>query len=192
MQEAVSFLRYLLDPAYLPLCRKAPDPAQADALRPLIRKEKPARLLATYQALNQLPDSPAWQHLCRTALCYPDTVSFLDALTLGEEGDLTRSGTKLYRADAVTLSTLHGAKGLEFPVVFLTGVKQGILPLERPGLAGDLQEERRLFYVGVTRAREQLILTHSGQPSSFMNFLELKMRKVGPAESSQGRQLSFF
>ena len=128
----------------------------------------------------------------RMALCYSDMPSFLDALTLGEEGDITRSGMKVYRTDAVTLSTLHGAKGLEFPVVFLAGLNQGALPLERPGLVTDLQEERRLFYVGVTRAREQLILSHGGQPSPFLHFLDVKKEKISPDRADQGKQLSFF
>jgi DNA helicase-2/ATP-dependent DNA helicase PcrA len=65
-------------------------------------------------------------------------------------------------ADAVTLMTLHNAKGLEYPVVFLTGLEDGLFPLakayEEPAL---LEEERRLFYVGITRAEKKLYLTHA-------------------------------
>jgi DNA helicase-2/ATP-dependent DNA helicase PcrA len=65
-------------------------------------------------------------------------------------------------ADAVTMMTLHNAKGLEFPVVFITGLEDGLFPLARafddPPL---LEEERRLLYVGVTRAEEKLFLTHA-------------------------------
>ena len=63
--------------------------------------------------------------------------------------------------------TLHGAKGLEFPAVFLCGLTAGVLPLESHGRQTDLPEERRLFYVGMTRAREELILTAGDSPSSF-------------------------
>ena len=70
--------------------------------------------------------------------------------------------------EAVTLMTLHSAKGLEFPVVFLVGMEQGLLPHARAlwgdGANGDeLEEERRLCYVGLTRAREKLILTYASQ-----------------------------
>lgn len=64
--------------------------------------------------------------------------------------------------DAVVLMTLHSAKGLEFPVVFLVGMEEGIFPHSRALMeSGELEEERRLCYVGITRARERLYLTHA-------------------------------
>ncbi|MGI8499125.1 MAG: ATP-dependent helicase [Gemmatimonadaceae bacterium] len=65
-------------------------------------------------------------------------------------------------ADAVLLMTLHNAKGLEFPVVFITGLEEGLFPLSRAHDEPEmLEEERRLFYVGITRAERKLYLTHA-------------------------------
>ncbi len=84
------------------------------------------------------------------------------------------------RADAVALMTLHTAKGLEFRVVFLAGAEEGLIPFTFGGKGVDVEEERRLFYVGMTRAKEELLLLHarsrflygqrlSGGPSSFLS-----------------------
>jgi DNA helicase-2/ATP-dependent DNA helicase PcrA len=87
---------------------------------------------------------------------------FLESSALESGNDAGATG------DAVTLMTLHSAKGLEFPVVFLVGMEQGLLPHARAlwgeGAGGDeLEEERRLCYVGLTRAREQIYLTYAAQ-----------------------------
>jgi len=69
-------------------------------------------------------------------------------------------------ADAITLITLHQAKGLEFPVVFISGVEEGLLPHARSfDDPAQLEEERRLFYVGITRAKRKLYLTYTRQRS---------------------------
>jgi DNA helicase II / ATP-dependent DNA helicase PcrA len=84
-------------------------------------------------------------------------------------------------AQAVTLMTMHNAKGLEFPYVFIGGLEDGLFPLARTfDEPAELEEERRLFYVGITRAREKLYLTHARtrrragellqcKPSSFLD-----------------------
>jgi DNA helicase-2/ATP-dependent DNA helicase PcrA len=65
-------------------------------------------------------------------------------------------------SDAVILMTLHSAKGLEFPVVFITGLEESILPHSRALYeANEMEEERRLMYVGMTRARQELYLTYA-------------------------------
>ncbi len=63
----------------------------------------------------------------------------------------------------VTLSTLHGAKGLEWDHLYLIGISEGVLPM-----GNDLNEERRLFYVGVTRAKQRIHITYAGKPSVFL------------------------
>ena len=72
------------------------------------------------------------------------------------------------RGDRVSFMTLHSAKGLEFPIVVIVGLEDGILPLLRAeDLETDLEEERRLFYVGITRAKERLYITHAANRSRF-------------------------
>ncbi len=73
-------------------------------------------------------------------------------------------------ADAVTLMTLHSAKGLEFPVVFLAGMEEGLFPHKRAlesGSTTEFEEERRLCYVGITRAEQHLYLSHAARRTVF-------------------------
>ena len=103
---------------------------------------------------------------------------FLDDITL----DADREADKEDAGDAVTLITTHSCKGLEFPHVFLVGVEEGLLPHSRSAVEGTLDEERRLFYVAITRAMKTLTISHClnrkkyGQnflchPSSFLKEL---------------------
>ena len=88
---------------------------------------------------------------------------FLEGITLSSDLDNMEETD-----EAVTLMTLHSAKGLEFPVVFLVGMEEGIFPgYKSIGEEKELEEERRLCYVGVTRAKENLYLTNSKQRTTY-------------------------
>ena len=88
-------------------------------------------------------------------------VDFLQSASLASDYR-ANSKEKRFEEDTVRLMTLHSAKGLEFPVVFLVGLEEGLLPHARSmTLDSDVHEERRLFYVGMTRARKHLIITTS-------------------------------
>ncbi len=95
---------------------------------------------------------------------FPDLVEFLENVALVEGGNLPGSKNKEEGKEAVTLMTLHGAKGLEFPVVFMIGMEEGLFPHSRALLdMAELEEERRLCYVGITRAKQKLYLTYARQ-----------------------------
>ena len=109
---------------------------------------------------------------------------FIDRASLATPQDEGRQG------DMVTLMTLHSAKGLEFPVVFMVGMEEGFLPhtLSMESLSG-LEEERRLCYVGITRAMERLFLLRARSrlyygrervfaPSRFLNSIPPRLVKV--------------
>jgi superfamily I DNA/RNA helicase len=95
-------------------------------------------------------------------------------------------------AEAITLLTIHAAKGLEFPVVFVVGAEEGVLPHAR----ADVEEEQRLFYVAATRARERLEILHTkhrgGQPASLSRFVtdwpaSVAERLIDPDMAAQER-----
>lgn len=92
-----------------------------------------------------------------------DIRDFLDELSLNRE----REEDKKEEAKGLTLITMHAAKGLEFPHVFLVGAEDGILPHERSKSEGTVDEERRLFYVGITRAMKSLTITHCRNRTKF-------------------------
>ncbi|MDZ5444137.1 UvrD-helicase domain-containing protein [Micromonospora sp. 4G57] len=124
--------------------------------------------------------------------CGDDLEPFLAQLATGAEVDALDP-----RAEAVTLLTLHAAKGLEFPVVFLVGAEDGLLPLRWPGSEPDddaVAEERRLFFVGLTRAQDRLYVSHAARrvrhgaerdcrPSPFLDVIDPGLfERFGDAE----------
>lgn len=107
-------------------------------------------------------DSSQWQRICQAVAHMArtqgeDPAELLRVLSLQREIDLYDP-----RAERIALLTLHASKGLEFSAVFIVGCEEGLLPL--PG-AEDVEEERRLFYVGITRARHRLFLTRARKRS---------------------------
>ena len=129
-----------------------------------------------------------------------DVEQFIAQLTLDSYTDIGR-----FKADRVRLLTFHAAKGLEFPIVFITGAEEGIAPITKDD--ADLEEERRLFYVAMTRAKDALHITRSKerslygetrltQPSRFIqelpsDLLETVAEQVSK-QNPDTEQLSFF
>ena len=119
---------------------------------------------------------------------------FLDYLVLQQPEDAIER-----RAENVNLLTLHAAKGLEFPVVFIVGCEQNLLPLSIGDMVSDSREERRLFYVGMTRAQEALFLTHARRrrlfgrsmfnpPSPYLGDIEHQLKEYDQAQPARRRK----
>jgi DNA helicase-2/ATP-dependent DNA helicase PcrA len=122
--------------------------------------------------------------------------SFLDKVSLVTDVDLYED-----KGNRVSLMTLHCAKGLEFPVVFILGLEEGLLPHYRRGEEiEDMEEERRLFYVGMTRAKERLFLSRAEKRSTFgagranlpSRFLDELPSDLLQFEEKKGRMDSLF
>lgn len=118
---------------------------------------------------------------------------YQDLNTFLADAALMSSADEQSSADAVTLMTLHAAKGLEFPVVFLVGMEEGLLPHVRATTSdnpADIEEERRLTYVGMTRAREQLFLTYARSRYLFggrsFNFPSRFLKDLDPESTFSG------
>ena len=122
----------------------------------------------------------------------PALAEFLQQLSLYSEQDALRDAES-----TVTLMTLHNAKGLEYPVVFMIGCEEGVFPHARSIDEGNLEEERRLCYVGITRAERDLYMTYArtrslfgsrsyNMPSRFLDELPAELTEAdgaGPADS---------
>ncbi|WP_302416285.1 UvrD-helicase domain-containing protein [Blautia marasmi] len=176
---------------------------------PFLKKGKPQKVLEQWIEDMNLTDDIAVNKFLGMTVFYKSMQEFMDAVCLGVESDLKRCGGRQYTADCVTLMTLHGSKGLEFPVTIIYGVRKGVIPFERDShlkkedSAGireefitDMEEERRLFYVGMTRAKEELILTTSREASVFLEDLpeESLLRESADKrkQNDGGEQLNLF
>ena len=124
------------------------------------RMEAAARHVTVTEALTDAALQTAHQRLVALAdACGGDPARFSDAVATARESDFWDP-----RADRVSLLTLHAAKGLEFPVVFIVGLEDGIVQLHWSSLdESNAAEERRLFYVGMTRAKDRLVLSRAAE-----------------------------
>lgn len=155
-----------------------------------IKRQSPAKLLDMWnRQFGGTSHKEALNKLRSSALFYKSMAEFLEAVMLKEEGDIRRCGGNSYVSDAVSLMTLHAAKGLEFPAVFICGVNEGILPLESEKGKSDEEEERRLFFVGMTRAERELVLTVSDNPSPFLEELPTKWKTIEKAGKSSKKEM---
>jgi superfamily I DNA/RNA helicase len=118
--------------------------------------------------------------------------AFLDDLTLDSE----RAEEKERTGDAVTLITMHSCKGLEYPHVYVVGLEDGLLPHTRSKVEGTIDEERRLFYVAITRAMKTLTISHCEtrkkfgaavpcHPSPFLKELPEELVEHGDVKAKQ-------
>lgn len=132
----------------------------AEVVRALLERSGLAAQYATGEEEDQARRANQDQLVAATAEAAErglDLRAFLDEVALLSDADARSDGAPVH------LSTLHAAKGLEFDTVVLVGLEDGLLPLRREGAIEDLEEERRLAYVGMTRARTRLILTCARQ-----------------------------
>ncbi|MBU8848226.1 MAG: ATP-dependent helicase, partial [Desulfobacterales bacterium] len=105
----------------------------------------------------------AFEKLLSIARLHNDLKDFLNVLALNQDTDILE-----FNVEKVSLMTMHAAKGLEFPVVFVSGCEQGLIPFAKDGEnTDDLEEERRLFYVAMTRAMDILCLTYAKKRSIY-------------------------
>lgn len=129
-------------------------------LRDALERSDELEALSRLENLRELLNSMAeWERQEQAEVRQDPLGEFLERVTLASEGDDASN-----QEDAVTLMTVHAAKGLEFPVVFIGGLEEGLFPYERATADGDpesLDEERRLAYVAVTRAERRLHLSYA-------------------------------
>jgi len=189
------------DPAAQALLRRLDDAGD----RPLVEQLRAAVPDAVAaEGLDAAAIDTAWRWLTILAETHgPDRARFLDAVAVASEADFFDD-----RADCVSLLTLHAAKGLEFSVVFIAGLEDGLLPLHwgKPDETA-LAEERRLFYVGMTRAKDSLFLSRAlsrhwrgrGRqlaPSPFLADIESELtrqqRTQGLRRKPEDQQLKLF
>jgi DNA helicase-2/ATP-dependent DNA helicase PcrA len=136
-----------------PLDRLVEDALERSGLRAALQAEHTIEALGRLENLQELVRVAA-EHQERAD--EPSLQGFLEEITLTADADTLDLGSGV-----VTLMTVHNAKGLEYDRVFMIGMEEGLFPHQRSETAEALQEERRLCYVGITRARERLVMSHA-------------------------------
>jgi DNA helicase-2/ATP-dependent DNA helicase PcrA len=184
------------DAAGLPLQEMTEQAIAASGLRDFYRRDNPERAQARLENLEELVSAAQEFDVGDEEGGVDPLMEFLSHAAL-EAGEQQAAEWE----DCVQLMTLHAAKGLEFPVVFLCGLEEGLFPHQRSTDDPDrLEEERRLCYVGMTRARRRLFLTHAesrrlnGQdyfpaPSRFLREIPAELVEEVRARSSVSRPL---
>ena len=161
---------------------------------------KPRDAVALWMEETEQSDDENLKRVMRLAAAFDDLGTFLDRVLMCQDTECERYGSA--ELEAVTLMTLHAAKGLEFPVVFIAGVEEGLIPLR----GVDVDEERRLFYVGMTRAKDHLVLLHargrtvrgkkeSPEPSRFIQEIPpelIEQTQIKLKRKPKDRQLNLF
>lgn len=186
IKDVLSYLRLLINPSDI-ISQKRAEKLGKTRLKKLVSwregiLEKSPDFFQTKKTINlldemlaatgylELYDPEAEEDLSRlenikelrsVAAQFPEINDFLENVALVEEEYLSEK-TDNKKGKAVALMTLHAAKGLEFPIVFLVGMEEGLFPHSRSLMdKGELEEERRLCYVGITRAKEKLFLLYT-------------------------------
>ena len=127
---------------------------------------------------------PHWRFLMERAVSSSNLSEFFTIINLDKDTDFYDP-----RIEGVTLMTLHASKGLEWKVVFIVGCEEGFIPYNEYNKKANLDEERRLFYVGMTRAKQYLFISYAEsrmihgkivkhQPSSFLNDIPTDLKNI--------------
>jgi DNA helicase-2/ATP-dependent DNA helicase PcrA len=148
------------------------DAPVGDVLEEVLRETGYLEALAAERTIEAQGRIENLEELVRVAREYDATATpaddtrpleeFLQQIALLSDADARRDDEGL-----VTLMTLHNAKGLEFPIVFIIGCEDGVFPHSRALDEGDVEEERRLAYVGITRAMRDLYITYARRRNAF-------------------------
>ena len=178
IKQLIDLCRVMADSADFPDALK--DYKTETCIKFLYEKEDLSKIIKGNDKAEQ-----ALEKLLSVARQHNDLKDFLNALALNQDTD-----TLEFNVEKVSLMTMHAAKGLEFPVVFVAGCEQGLVPFAKDGInIDDLEEERRLFYVAMTRAMDILCLTYAKkrtiygkslkrQRSFFIEDIEKKLTQV--------------